>query len=186
LEDSPAILVIELNSVAGGVFVSDVLVKRAVVTLLDSRTVCPGKYVVTLTGDVEALASSLDAARDSDLGETITEHHLIPRVHPAVVSALRGVPHGGPVRSIGVIETYGVAACVRAADEGAKAGAVDIVELRLANAQGGRCVVVFSGEQDEIETALEAGRDAAEEMQALVNSVLIERPHECMERFLNS
>ena len=182
----PAILVMEFNSVAGGVFVSDLLVKEAAVTILDSRTVCPGKYIVTLTGDVEALRSSLDAARRSEQGETITEHHLLPRVHPRVVAALNGTPSPGALRAVGVIETYGVAACVRAGDAGAKAGDVDVVEMRLADAQGGRCIVVFSGDQDEVEAALESGREAAEEMQALVNSILIERPHGCMERFLQS
>ena len=50
-----AILVLEFNSVAGGIFVTDLLVKEADVAVLDSRTVCPGKYVVTVSGGVQAL-----------------------------------------------------------------------------------------------------------------------------------
>ncbi|MDD5556038.1 MAG: BMC domain-containing protein [bacterium] len=180
----PAILVLECNSVAGGIFVSDLLVKEADVRLLDSRTVCPGKYVVTVAGGVDALRSSLAAALASPLGETVTEQWLLPRVHPRVVAAVGGVPSYPATASLGVVETYGVPACVRAADAGAKAGGAQVVEIRLANAQGGKCIVVFSGEQHEVEEALAAGRAAAEEMQGLVNAVIIERPHECVSRFL--
>jgi microcompartment protein CcmL/EutN len=182
----PAILVLEFNSVAGGIFITDLLVKKAAVEILDSRTVCPGKYIVTVTGDVEALGASLAAARESELGETITEHHLLPQVHPRVVAAVGGEPGSVGDGAVGVIETYGVPACVRAADAGVKAAGVEIAEMRLANAQGGKCIVVFSGAQREIEEALAAGRAAAEEMRGLINSVIVERPHECLAKFLES
>ena len=182
----PALLILEFNSVAAGIAVSDLLVKQAEVRLLDSRTACPGKYIVTLTGDVDALKSSLAAALESELGATITEHHLLANVHPRVVAAINGVPEYGEIKSIGVIETYGVPACVQSGDAGAKAADVAGVEIRLANAQGGKCVVVFSGEQDEIEAAVEAGRSVAEEMGGLINSIVIEHPHECVPRFLEA
>lgn len=181
--DTP-LLIFEFNSVAGGIYVSDLLVKRAEVKILDSRAVCPGKYMVTITGDVDALKSSLVAALESELGETITKHHLFPRIHPGVADALSGVPRYEGVKSIGVIETYGIPACVRAGDAGAKAAEVDIVEIRLADAQGGKCVVVFSGELHDVETAVEEGRAVADEMLSLVNSVVVQRPHECVAKFL--
>lgn len=182
----PALLIVEFNSVAGGISITDLLVKQARVTILDSRTVCPGKYLVTLTGDVEALTSSLNAARASDLGETITEHHLLPRVHPNVVAAINAVPEYPAVESIGVLETYGVPACVRAADAAVKAAGVHLVEIRLANAQGGKCVAVLTGAQHEMEEALAAGASVAGEMGGLIRSVIIERPHECVAKFLES
>ena len=182
----PAILVIEFNSVAGGIFVTDLLVKEAAVAILDSRTVCPGKYVVTVSGDVEALRSAFEAARESDLGETITEHHLLPRVHPLVVAAAGGETGAAGQGAVGVIETYGVPACVRAADAGAKAAGVAIADLRLANAQGGKSVVIFAGTQRDVEEALAAGKAAAEEMRGLINAVIVERPHDCVARFLEA
>jgi microcompartment protein CcmL/EutN len=182
----PALLVLEFNSVAGGIYISDLLVKQAEVKILDSRTVCPGKYMVTLTGDVDALKSSLEAARESDLGETITEQYLFPNVHAGVLAAIHEVPDYAALRSIGVIETYGIPACVRAADAGAKAAAVEVVEMRLADAQGGKCVVAFSGEQHDIEVSLGAGSAVAEEMKGLIKAIIVERPHESLARFLES
>lgn len=182
----PSLLILEFNGVAAGIAVSDLLVKQAAVKLLDSRTVCPGKYIVTLTGDVDALKSSLAAALESELGATITEHHLLPNVHRGVAAAIGGVPEYTGIKSIGVIETYGVPACVRSGDAGAKAAAVSVVEIRLANAQGGKSIVVFSGEQDAVETAVAAGRAAAEEMRGFINGIVIEHPHECVPRFLEA
>ncbi len=59
-------------------------------------------------------------------------------------------------------------------------------DIRLANAQGGKCLVVFSGPQHDVEAALAAGGAAAEEMQGLIRRVIVERPHECLARFLES
>ncbi len=181
-----ALLVLEFNSVAGGIFISDLLVKQAEVTILDSRPTCPGKYMATLKGDVDALKSSLGEALKSEMADTVTEHYLFPNVHPGVLAGINGVAEYGSIKSVGVIETYGVPACVRAADAGAKAASVDVVEIRLANAQGGKSVVVFSGEQPEIEAALKAGGAAADEMQGLIKSIIIERPHGSLARFLES
>lgn len=182
----PALLSIEFNSVAGGIFVADLLVKQAEVTILESDTVCPGKYMVTLTGDVDALKSAIEAALESEPGETITEHFLLPHVDPRVISAVGGAPDYGVFRSVGVIEAYGVATCIRAADAGVKTSGADVVEIRLANAQGGKCVVIFSGAQHEVEEALAAGRAVASEMQAFINATIIERPHECLAGFLEA
>ncbi|EBS5740033.1 BMC domain-containing protein, partial [Salmonella enterica subsp. enterica serovar Eastbourne] len=47
-----AIAMVELSSIAKGMEVTDFMLKSAEVTLLMGKTVCPGKYVVMVGGDV--------------------------------------------------------------------------------------------------------------------------------------
>ena len=46
----PAIALIELTSIARGVVASDAMAKTAPVKLLQSQTICPGKYLIVVGG----------------------------------------------------------------------------------------------------------------------------------------
>jgi len=54
----PAIGLVETNSIAIGIRVGDAMVKRAPVNLLESRTVCPGKYIVLVGVMLSSIGSS--------------------------------------------------------------------------------------------------------------------------------
>lgn len=43
---------VELSSIARGIETSDYMVKAAQVDLIRSSTVCPGKYMVIIAGDI--------------------------------------------------------------------------------------------------------------------------------------
>jgi microcompartment protein CcmL/EutN len=58
----PAIGLIELSSIARGLYVSDVMVKKAPVELLMSQTTSPGKYLILVSGDVASVQESTQAA----------------------------------------------------------------------------------------------------------------------------
>jgi microcompartment protein CcmL/EutN len=54
----PAIALIETNSIAAGILAGDAMVKKAVVQLLEARSICPGKYMVLIGGDVGPVRES--------------------------------------------------------------------------------------------------------------------------------
>ncbi|MBI2503150.1 MAG: BMC domain-containing protein [Candidatus Latescibacteria bacterium] len=56
-----AIGLIELSSIAAGFAVADVLLKAAMVELLINRTICSGKYLILIGGEVAAVEASLAA-----------------------------------------------------------------------------------------------------------------------------
>ncbi len=55
------------------------------------------------------------------------------------------------------METASVAATIQAADAGIKGAAVSIVEIRLADALGGKALVMFNGKVEDVEAAIEIG-----------------------------
>ena len=54
-----AIGMLEFNSIALGIETADFMVKAAKVDLLRSSTVCPGKYIVIVGGEVSSVQSSM-------------------------------------------------------------------------------------------------------------------------------
>lgn len=55
-----AIGLVELSSIAKGIEVSDAMLKRAQVQMIVNRTICPGKYMVLIGGDVDAVNASVE------------------------------------------------------------------------------------------------------------------------------
>ncbi|HOO78305.1 MAG TPA: BMC domain-containing protein [bacterium] len=179
----PAIGFIEFNSIAAGIFATDAMAKKSDVDILDSRSVCPGKYVVLvggLTGPVdEAMQAGLEAGADA-----VTDHLFLPNVHPAVVPAILAAVPVDELDALGVIETFSIPSCILAADSAVKEAEIELIEIRLANGLGGKSFVTFTGEIHDVEAALKKGAGKAGEIGCLVRTSLVPRPHPVMKNFV--
>jgi microcompartment protein CcmL/EutN len=59
-----AIGMIEYKTVASGMTAADLMVKTAEVEVIEAKTVCPGKYLVLITGDLSSVKAAVDAASE--------------------------------------------------------------------------------------------------------------------------
>jgi len=166
---------IELNSIAAGMAISDTMLKTADVELVLARTICSGKYMVIVSGSVAAVQSSVDAGRQ-DWPEAVVDDMVIPNVHPSVLPALVGSATIEQVGSLGVIESFSVASLLEAADAAAKAAQVELMEIRLAMALGGKAFVTMTGQVSAVAAAVDAGAALVAEKGLLVNKVVIPAP----------
>lgn len=170
-----AIGLIETISIAAGIQAADAMKKVAPVRLFLARPICPGKFIVLVGGDVEAVKNSLKEGRKQ------TEHYLadsvlISRVHRDIFSALEAsvvIENLEELRALGVIETFSVASCIMAADAAVKTGGVKLVEIRPAIGLGGKSYATMLGNVSAVESAIKAGRKKAEPEGMLVKSVVI-------------
>ena len=85
-----AIGMIEFNSIARGIYVADQMVKTSDVEIVTANSVCPGKYIAIVHGDVSSVETSVKRGLET-AGEFFVDSIVIPNVHagvfPAVVSA---------------------------------------------------------------------------------------------------
>ena len=70
---SRAIGMVEYKTVASGVKAADLIVKTAQVELLQSQTVCPGKYIILFAGELSAVRVCVDAAQ-KEYPESLIDH----------------------------------------------------------------------------------------------------------------
>ena len=171
----PAIGIIEFNSIAGGIYATDAMAKKAPIDIVDSKAICPGKYMILITGPVADVDESLQAGIEAG-AETVTDHFFIPNVHPQVIPAILAATPFDKMKALGVIETFSVPSTIIAADAAAKAADINLIELRLANGLGGKSFLTLTGELHEVEAAVDAGVGAIEGIGALVRKVVIPRP----------
>jgi microcompartment protein CcmL/EutN len=170
-----AVGMVEFSSIARGHEACDAMLKAADVELVLARTICSGKYIALVAGDVAAVESSVDAGVDMG-AETVVDSMVIPNVHPAVFPAMSATVRVGVPDALGIVESFSVASLVEAADAAAKASKIDLIEIRLAMALGGKGFVTFTGSVDAVRAAVDAGADPVARKGLLVRKVVIPNP----------
>lgn len=172
-----AIGLVELSSIAIGYDVEDAMLKTARVDLLVARTICSGKYIILVGGDVAAVKSAVEAGAMKGDG-FIIEKRLIPRVHPGIFPAIAGsvTLDNKEARAIGVVETFSASSIIDCADAAAKASDVKIFRIHIAMAVGGKGFFVLTGDVAAVESAVEAAVRIASAEGILVGSSVIASP----------
>ncbi len=181
----PCIGLLEFSSIAAGIEALDAMLKDSPVRPVLARPVSPGKYVILVTGDVDAVKSAV-CAGTRGRRDVLVDELLLPHVHPGVFAALAGPVRVSPLDAVGVIETSSVAATVVAADIAVKKASVTLLDVRLANGIGGKGYVTMTGEVSDVQTAVAEGAAYAAERGKLTRSVVIPRPHPDLEAGLYS
>ncbi len=166
---------IESTSIARGITAADAMIKAAQVTPLFCKTICPGKYVVAISGDVAAVQASVSAARES-LGECLVDSFVIANIHRDVAVALCGGSALGGGASLGILETFSASSIVLAADAAAKAAAVVLVDIRIAMGLGGKGYALIEGDVASVQAAVTAGVEALAETGLLAAHTVIPQP----------
>ena len=88
-ESYTAVGMVEFNSIAAGIDAADQMVKTAQVDPLFFKTICPGKFVAAVTGDVAAVSASVNAGRETHAA-ALVDWFIIPNIHRDVIGALAG------------------------------------------------------------------------------------------------
>jgi microcompartment protein CcmL/EutN len=168
--------VLEFNSIAIGIKAMDEMVKAAPVNIIDAKTICPGKYVVIISGDVASVDASITAGKVAGEGYMLDEL-FIPNLHEYVIPAIVGAVECDVWDAVGVIESFSVVASIEAGDIAAKTADVIITEIRLATGLGGKSYVKLIGDIHEVEAAVTASVEYVRTKGLLCNEVIIPKPH---------
>lgn len=179
-----AIGLLEIKNITKGILVADAMLKAANVELVMSQPLCPGKYVVMVSGDVGAVQSAVRSGKSVGGTENVVDEFVLPNVHTDVLHALSGCTEVKQIKSLGVIESYSVASAVVAADTAAKAAAVQLLEVRLARGMGGKAVVSMTGEVGAVTAAVRTGSNAIKDSGFLVDQLVIAAPHHSLHQAL--
>ena len=136
------------------------MLKAAEVELLLARTICSGKYLVVVAGDVASVQASMEAGENA-VHDGLIESRVIPRLHPSVFPAIsqsvddRPGERPGPRRRRDLL---GGRHRRSAADAAAKAAAVTLYRIHLAMAIGGKGFLLMTGDVASVKAGVEAGR----------------------------
>lgn len=178
-----ALGLLELTSIAKGVEATDLMMKAANVELMASRSICAGKYLVMVRGDVAACSSSVKAGMECGR-ETVADSFVIPNLHPEIFPAIAQSSVIDEVSALGIIEAFDVASLIEGADAAVKAASVHLLEIRLAMALGGKAFCVLTGDVSAVRAAVEAGSAIIAAKGLLTDGVVIPSPDAALVREL--
>lgn len=178
-----AIGIIELTSVAKGIEICDHMIKTSQIDVLDALPMCPGKFVIIIGGEVANVKNSIDAATDKS-GAFLVDSLLIANIDEHVFMAVNNTTDITGIEALGIIETFSVASCIKAADAAVKAAYIELIEVRLARGMGGKSFVSLTGKVGDVKAAVMAGCESAREEGLLVAFSIIPSPDEELKRFV--
>jgi microcompartment protein CcmL/EutN len=170
-----AVGMLEYTSIAAGIASSDRMVKVADIRPVFFRTVCPGKFLAAVAGNVQDVTASVEAGR-AQVPEAVADWFVIPNLHPAVIAALTGCSVIRDGSALGVIETFSAASAVKAADVAVKRAAVQLLDIRTALGLGGKGFVLLRGDVAAVEASVEAAAHEARSSGLLVGTAILLRP----------
>ena len=170
-----AIGMIEFNSIARGIYVADQMVKTSDVEIVTANSVCPGKYIAIVHGDVSSVETSVKRGLET-AGEFFVDSIVIPNVHagvfPAVVSAT--IPE--EIQALGILESYSLATMVIATDAVLKAAQLEPIEVRLGTGLGGKSYFTFTGDVAAVKAGIEVGKEIIGGNGMMINAEVIPSP----------
>lgn len=171
-----ALGIIEFSSIARGIEAGDKMVKAALVEVVTLRHICPGKFMIILSGELEAVRESVDAIIEGDKGKVV-ESALISNPHVELTLSLRKSPRRGDIGAIGVFETSTVVSSLVALDLALKSASVSRVKLVIGNGIGGKSYFVVTGAVSSVEEAIKIAASSISPRK-LVYSTVIPSPGE--------
>ena len=161
---SKAIGMIEYRTVSAGITATDLMVKTADVDIIEAQTVCPGKYISIITGDLSAVR----AADSFVLGNPDES------IFPAIMGTTTVTQND--VNSLGIIETFDASQIIVAADNAVKTAEVSLIEIRLARGMCGKSYAIMTGEVAAVTAAIERAKDVVSTSGMFLDSSVIARP----------
>lgn len=165
----------EYKSVTTGITATDKMVKTAEVDILEAQTVCPGKYIVLLSGKLSAIKAAIESGT-TDYAEDVIDSFILGNPHPSIFKGINGTAVVEETEALGIIETYSAASIIVAADICAKTAVTDIIEIRIAKGMCGKSYLLITGELAAVNESIEAAAKKATESGMLVDKSVIPNP----------
>ncbi|MCL6086780.1 MAG: BMC domain-containing protein [Actinobacteria bacterium] len=176
-----AVGIVEFRSIAVGIAAVDIIVKASNVNIIDAKSICPGKYYILFSGGTSEVQNSYDTIL-YESEKFIIDAITIPNIYPQLFSALTQTSIINEFKAIGIIETLTSPSIFYAADRAVKASDVDLVEIRIARAIGGKNTCIVNGDISSVKESVAAGIVYAQDRDFLVDYRIIASPHPSLYR----
>lgn len=176
---------IECKSIAAGVACVDSMLKASDVQLVRAGSICPGKYIIYISGDREAVNTAILVAEKREI--KLVGSFVISNISPEIINVLRNEPlirKSDTIGAIAVVEGFSVSATIQAADIALKKADVTLARLVLGQSIAGKGYFVLCGKLASVQEAVDVAKDNL--ANKLVEAVVIARPEAAVVKTLMS
>ncbi len=163
---------IEFKSIAKGIEVSNEMVKKHIVEVLYLKSICPGKFLVIVSGDVADVNNCIDCGMSLSEG-FVVDSFVINSVHNQIIDGLkhRYESHTN-IKSVLLVETNRVCAGIKMLDKTLKSANVNLAMLQLSFTIAGKLVYMVSGDIGSLESAIEQSEIIVDEKNIVYHCII--------------
>ncbi len=179
------IAVLEFKAIPAGIQVTDEVIKAAQVGIVLSSTLCPGKYLTVLQGELDALDTSCRLA-ESIGGRHLFSSMVIGGIDAKVIDAIGAKVSGEPMGALGIVESLQIAHLINSADIAVDTAEVDFMDFRLARGCGVNSFFIITGQLSAVEEAVSQASDFLAQKGAMIADKIIANPDRQVMRWLTS
>lgn len=155
-----AVGLIETKNVTKGILLTDRMLKQSPIEILKAISLCPGKYMIILAGDLAAVYNAVQIGK-KEFNNNILDSCVLGNIDQQVISALSEHIRNDLCKdALGIIETYTAAAAILSADTAVKTAVVDLVKIKVAQGLAGKCYIILTGDVAAVETSIRGGISA--------------------------
>lgn len=172
---SKAIGMAEYQTVSAGIRAADLMVKTADVEIIEAQVVCPGKYIVLISGELSAVRASVDAAK-ARYENKLVDSFVLGNPDDSIFPAIYGANAVENRNALGVLETFSAASIIVAADMAAKTADVQLIELRIAKGMCGKSYMLLTGEVAAVQAAIDRAQQEVGAGGMFLDSSVIPNP----------
>ncbi|MGL5677897.1 MAG: BMC domain-containing protein [Cellulosilyticaceae bacterium] len=174
---------LEFRSISKGIEVSNEIVKKSDVEIIYFKTICPGKFLVIVTGNEGEVDEAISYG-ETLAAETLVDSFRVHAVSTPIIEAFKNKYSSKQVAdALGVMETNKVCAGIKALDKALKASDIRLLKMQLAFGIGGKMVYIVTGALSSIEYGLQEGKGALTKSEH-ANVSIIPSPSEDMVKHL--
>ncbi|MBD8498568.1 BMC domain-containing protein [Paenibacillus arenosi] len=177
-----AVGVVELRSISKGYETADQMLKTSPVTVHHLKPICPGKFLIIMSGDTADVEVAMAAAK-VEAGDYRISDFVLHGIHSDIIEGLKGRKSSIAVDSIGIVETSTVSSGIFALNEALKQCDIHVKKMNLGMAIGGKFLAAFTGSVSDVEQGMNVFISAMDQKRIIHTTVLRSPSEEIKQQF---
>ncbi len=174
---------LEYRSISKGIEIADQIIKKASVEIIYFRTICPGKFLIIITGDEGAVDEAITYGEQKQ-EKSFVDSFRLHAVSPAIINGIKNKYDTKEISdAIGIIETNKICTGIEVLDRVLKSSDVKLVKMQLAQCISGKLVFTVTGAVSSIQYGFKEVKNKLSPNE-YANIALIPSPSEEIKRYL--
>lgn len=163
---------IEFKSIGKGIEVSNDILKKNSVEVLYLKSICPGRFLIIITGEVSQVNDAIEYGVEIASGYMI-DSFVINNIDNRIIDGLKHkYLKPDTINSVAVVETNKVCAGIKMLDKTLKSSDVSLIMLQLSFTIGGKLVYMVAGDVSSLEYGIRESKNTVKEKDIIYTSII--------------
>lgn len=174
--------VMELRSISKGYELADKMLKQSSVEMHVLRPICPGKFLIIISGEAEDVNEAMGKAINDAKGFLVDTFSL-HGVHEEILLGLKNRYPQQETHAVGIFEASSVSAGIFSINKALKEATISLKRMTLGMGIGGKFVAIFTGTVSDVEQGMKIAVLSIDKKR-VVHYTVIPSPSDLMKKYL--